>query len=142
MVSIEFYGVPPDISWDLCTYVDLIVLTHSSEDSLRICWRKGRKFLKARPTNLCERCSLSTPEVRANIDNELVAKSIDFMRRQKNAYESLLPYIYRSLWGTFPNSVFLGVYKGKSQIGNFGDKLMEGDHHVGQISSNAEGTWR
>src|SRR6478672_5328795 len=25
----EFYGIPPDISWDSATYVDTIVLTHS-----------------------------------------------------------------------------------------------------------------
>ena len=25
----EFYGIPPDISWDAATYVDTMVLTHS-----------------------------------------------------------------------------------------------------------------
>ena len=72
-----------------------------------------------------------TAEVRANIDNELVDKSIDFMRRQKSRREALLP-LPAVLDGTFPN-LPSQQFKGKSRIGNYGDKMMEGDYHVGQI---------
>jgi arylsulfatase len=34
--------------------------------------------------------------------------------------------------GHFPN-LPSQQFKGKSRIGNYGDKLMEGDYHVGQI---------
>ena len=33
-------------------------------------------------------------------------------------------------------------FKGKSRIGDYGDKMMEGDFHVGQILDTLEGTWR
>ncbi len=72
-----------------------------------------------------------TPEVRANIDNELVDKSIDFMRRQKASGKSFFLYLPFSM-GHAPN-LPSKQFKGKSRIGNFGDKIMEGDHHVGQI---------
>ena len=127
----EFYGVPPDISWDSCTYVDSIVLTHSSEDSLEDLLAKGPQIFEGKANEPLRAVKPFTPEVRANIDSELVAKSIDFMRRQKNAGNPFFLYLPFSM-GHFPN-LPSSEFKGKSQIGNFGDKLMEGDHHVGQI---------
>jgi arylsulfatase len=75
-----------------------------------------------------------TPEVRAEIDNELVAKSIDFMKRQKTAGKPFFLYLPFSMGHApnYPSSAF----KGKSSIGNYGDKIMEGDYHVGQIWMN------
>ena len=72
-----------------------------------------------------------TEEVRADIDNELVDKSIDFMRRQKAAGKPFFLYLPFSM-GHAPN-LPSKQFKGKSRIGNYGDKLMEGDYHVGQI---------
>jgi arylsulfatase A-like enzyme len=72
-----------------------------------------------------------TPEVRANIDNELVDKSIEFMRRQKAAGKPFFLYLPFSM-GHVPN-LPSAPFKGKSRIGNYGDKMMEGDYHVGQI---------
>lgn len=72
-----------------------------------------------------------TPEVRANIDNELADKSIEFMRRQKAAGNPFFLYLPFSM-GHIPN-LPSKEFKGKSRIGNYGDKLMEGDYHVGQI---------
>ena len=72
-----------------------------------------------------------TREVRAEIDIELVAKSIEFMRRQKAAGKPFFLYLPFSM-GHFPN-LSSKQFAGKSQIGQYGDKLMEGDHHVGQI---------
>jgi arylsulfatase A-like enzyme len=72
-----------------------------------------------------------TPEVRANIDYELVDKSIDFMRRQKVSGKPFFLYLPFSM-GHVPN-LPSQQFKGKSRIGNYGDKLMEGDYHVGRI---------
>ena len=72
-----------------------------------------------------------TPEVRAKIDYELVDKSIDFMRRQKAAGKPFFLYLPFSM-GHVPN-LPSQQFRGKSRIGNYGDKLMEGDFHVGQI---------
>jgi len=69
--------------------------------------------------------------VRANIDNELVDKSIDFIRREKAAAKPFFLYLPFSM-GHVPN-LPAQQFKGKSQIGDYGDKLMEGDYHVGQI---------
>jgi arylsulfatase len=72
-----------------------------------------------------------TREVRAEIDTELVAKSIDFMKRQKAAGKSFFLYLPFSM-GHFPN-LPSRHFAGKLRIGHYGDMLMEGDHHVGQI---------
>ena len=39
----EFYGIPPDISWDSATYVDTIELTHSMNVPPNELWQRGRK---------------------------------------------------------------------------------------------------
>ena len=72
-----------------------------------------------------------TREVRAEIDTELVAKSIDFMKRQTAAGKPFFLYLPFSM-GHFPN-LPSKEFAGRSQIGQYGDKLMEGDYHVGQI---------
>jgi arylsulfatase len=73
-----------------------------------------------------------TREVRAEIDtDELLPRSIDFMKRQKAAGKPFFLYLPFSM-GHFPN-LPSKQFAGKSRIGQYGDKLMEGDHHVGQI---------
>jgi hypothetical protein len=62
----------------------------------------------------------------------LVDKSIDFMRRQKAAGKPFLLYLPFSM-GHFPNlpsQQFKGRFRGSAING---DKIMEGDYHVGQI---------
>jgi arylsulfatase len=72
-----------------------------------------------------------TIEVRKEIDNELVAKSVDFMKRQTAAKKPFFLFLPFSMghMPNFPSAQFAG----KSRIGNYGDKIMEGDFHVGQI---------
>ena len=72
-----------------------------------------------------------TREVRAEIDTELVAKSIDFMKRQTAAGKPFFLYLPFSM-GHFPN-LPSKQFAGKSRIGQYGDKMMEGDYHVGRI---------
>ena len=127
----EFYGIPPDISWDSATYVDTIVLTHSMNAPLDVLLAKGPQIVEAVAGGPLRTVKPYTREVRAEIDTELVAKSIDFMKRQKAAGKPFFLYLPFSM-GHFPN-LPSKQFAGKSRIGQYGDKLMEGDYHVGQI---------
>src|SRR6476646_7173837 len=81
----EFYGIPPDISWDAATYVDTMQLTHSGPTDLGLgaLLARGPQIVEATAGGPLRTVKPFTPEVRANIDYELVDKSIEFMRRQK-----------------------------------------------------------
>src|SRR6516225_9901175 len=79
----EFYRIPPDISWDAATYVDTMELTHSISAPREVLLARGPQIVEATLGGPLRTVKPFTPEVRANIDNELVDKSIDFMRRQK-----------------------------------------------------------
>src|SRR6201993_710174 len=127
----EFYGIPPDISWDSATYVDTIELTHSMSTPPDVLLEKGPQIYDAVAGGPLRKVKPYTREVRAEIDNELVTKSIDFMKRQKAIGKPFFLYLPFSM-GHFPN-LPSKEFAGKSQIGQFGDKLMEGDYHVGQI---------
>jgi arylsulfatase len=127
----EFYGIPPDISWDAATYASTIALTHSIPASPSALLARGPQIVEATSGGPPRTVKPFTPEVRANIDNELVDKSIDFMRRQKTAGRPFFLYLPFSM-GHVPN-LPSAQFKGKSRIGNYGDKIMEGDFHVGQI---------
>jgi len=127
----EFYGIPPDISWDSATYVDTIELTHSISAPRDVLLAKGPQIYEAVAGGPLRKVKPYTREVRAEIDIELVAKSIDFMKRQKAAGKPFFLYLPFSM-GHFPN-LPAKQFAGKSRIGQFGDKLMEGDYHVGQI---------
>jgi arylsulfatase len=127
----EYYGIPPDMTWDSATYVEKIELTHSLSAPPDVLLARGPQIVEATAGGELHDVKPFTPEVRANIDNELVLKSIDFMRRQKAAGKPFFLYLPFSM-GHIPN-LPSSEFKGKSRIGNYGDKLMEGDYHVGQI---------
>jgi arylsulfatase A-like enzyme len=127
----EFYGIPPGISWDAATYVGTIELTHSIAAPRDVLLARGPQIVEATAGGPLRNVKPFTPEVRANIDYELVNKSIDFMRKQKAAGKPFFLYLPFSM-GHAPN-LPAEQFRGKSQIGNYGDKMMEGDYHVGQI---------
>jgi arylsulfatase A-like enzyme len=127
----EFYGIPPDISWDAATYVGTMELTGSVQAPPGVLLASGPQIVEATSGGPLRTVKPFTPEVRANIDNELVDKSIDFMRRQKAAGRPFFLYLPFSM-GHVPN-LPSAQFKGKSRIGNYGDKIMEGDNHVGRI---------
>ena len=127
----EFYGIPPDVSWDSCTYADTIEITHSIATPREALLAKGPHIVEAVGGGPLREVKPFTPEVRAEIDNELVDKSIDFIKRQTAAGKPFFLYLPFSM-GHAPN-LPSQQFKGKSRIGNYGDKLMEGDYHVGQI---------
>jgi arylsulfatase len=127
----EYYGIPPDESWDSCTYVDTIELTHSIPAPRDALLAKGPQVVEAVAGGPLRTVKPFTREVRAEIDNELVAKSIDFMKRQTAAQKPFFLYLPFSM-GHAPN-LPSSQFKGKSRVGQYGDKMMEGDYHVGQI---------
>jgi arylsulfatase len=127
----EFYGIPPDTSWDACTYMETIALTKSMPAPLEVLLAKGPHIVEATAGGPLHEVKPFTPEVRAEIDNELVAKSIKFMKQQTAAGKPFFLYLPFSM-GHAPN-LPSQQFKGKSRIGNYGDKMMEGDYHVGQV---------
>jgi hypothetical protein len=127
----EFYGIPPDLSWDSCQYADSIALTKSIPAPLADLVAQGPYIVEAVAGGPLRKVKPFTPGVRAEIDNELVAKSIDFMKRHKAAGKPFFLYLPFSM-GHAPN-LPSQQFQGKSRIGNYGDKMMEGDYHVGQI---------
>jgi arylsulfatase A-like enzyme len=127
----EFYGIPPDISWDSATYVDTIELTHSIDAPHDALLAKGPQIVEAVLGGPLRAVKPYDREVRAETDTELTAKSIDFMKRSQAAGKPFFLYLPFSM-GHFPNLPSKD-FAGKSQIGQYGDKLMEGDYHVGQI---------
>jgi arylsulfatase len=127
----EFYGIPPDTSWDSSTYVDTIALTHSIPFPRDALLARGPQIVEAVAGSPLRDVKPFTREVRAEIDNELVAKFIDFMKRQTAAGKPFFLYLPFSM-GHAPN-LPSSQFKGKSRIGQYGDKMMEGDYHVGEI---------
>jgi len=127
----EFYGIPPDISWDSATYVDTIELTHSIDAPPGELLAKGPQIVEAVSGGPLRTVKPYTRQVRAEIDDELVAKSVDFMKRQQAAGKPFFLYLPFSM-GHYPN-LPSNAFSGKSRIGQYGDKLMEGDHHIGEI---------
>ncbi len=127
----EFYGIPPDLSWDSAGYVDTTELTHSTRVPYDVLLAQGPQVVEAVANGPLRKVKPYTLEVRAEIDNELVDKSIDFMKRQTAAGKPFFLYLPFSM-GHEPN-LPSKQFAGKSRIGNYGDKLMEGDYHVGQI---------
>lgn len=127
----EFYGIPLDISWDSATYVDTSLMTHSANVPRDELLRLGPQIQEAVAGGELKNVKPYTPEVRAEIDIELTAKSIDFMERQTEAKKPFFLYLPFSM-GHIPNLASKD-FAGKSRIGDYGDKLMEGDHHVGEI---------
>ena len=127
----EFYGIPPGVSWDSCMYADSMELMHSIDAPKEALVAKGPHIVEGVAGSPLRKVKPFTPEVRAEIDNELVAKSVDFMKRQTAADKPFFLYLPFSM-GHAPN-LPSSQFRGKSRAGNYGDKMMEGDHHVGQI---------
>jgi arylsulfatase len=127
----EYYGIPPDVSWDASMYVDEVALSHAIDAPRAALAEKGAHIVEATLGGALHEVKPFTLDVRANIDFELVDKSIDFMKRQHTAGKPFFLYLPFSM-GHYPN-LPAKEFAGKSRIGHYGDKLMEGDHHVGQI---------
>ena len=127
----EFYGIPPNTSWDDSVTVPLIVQTHSIDAPESAILERGPWIMQQKMGGPLERVKPFTPEVRAEIDNELTDKSIAFMKDQQAAGKPFFLYLPFSM-GHAPNYPSR-QFAGKSRVGQYGDKMMEGDYHVGQV---------
>ena len=127
----EFYGIPPDWSWDSATFLDTIRLTHAFPEAYLPRIAAETTIVEAATGGPLQSVKPYTPEVRAEIDTELVDKAIDFMKRQHAAERPFFVYLPFSM-GHYPN-LPSKAFAGKSRIGNYGDKMMEGDFHIGQL---------
>jgi len=127
----EFYGLPPNLTWNCATYASTTALTHSSNKSLSELRKEGPHLYEAVANGPLRKLKPYTMEVRREIDFELTRKSIDFMKRQTKAGKPFFLYLPFSM-GHFPN-LASKQFAGKSRIGQYGDRMMEGDYHVGQI---------
>src|SRR5439155_23842858 len=73
----EFYGIPPDISWDSATYVDTMSLTHAMNVALDVMLAKGPQIVEAVADGPLRTVKPFTRKVRAEIEsNELLPKLI------------------------------------------------------------------
>ena len=127
----EFYGIPPNTSWNDAVTVELITQTHSLPAPESVLVEKGPWIMQQKAGGPMQRVKPFTPEVRAEIDNDLTDRSIAFMKQQQAAGKPFFLYLPFSM-GHAPNYPSK-QFAGKSRIGNYGDKMMEGDYHVGQV---------
>jgi arylsulfatase len=127
----EFYGIPLDTSWNDAITAPLIMMTHSFDAPESILIEKGPWIEQQKAGGPMQRVKPFTPEVRSEIDNDLTDRSIAFMKQQHAAGKPFFVYLPFSM-GHAPNYPSK-QFAGKSRIGNYGDKMMEGDYHVGQV---------
>jgi arylsulfatase A-like enzyme len=127
----EFYGIPLDTSWNDSITVPVIMMTHSFDVPESVLIEKGPWILQQKAGGPIQRVKPFTPDVRAEIDNDLTEHSIAFMKQQHAAGKPFFVYLPFSM-GHAPNYPSK-QFAGKSRIGNYGDKMMEGDYHVGQV---------
>jgi arylsulfatase A-like enzyme len=123
----EFYGIPPDVSWDAFLAVPQGHQTKTTDIPLD----KGPQIVEAKRDEPLRAVKPYTEEVRREIDWELVERGIDFMTRQKALGKPFFLYlpISRTHFPNLPSKRF----EGQSRIGQFGDSLMEGDAVVGRM---------
>ena len=98
----EFYGIPPDTSWNDAITVPLIMMTHSFDAPESVLIEKGPWIMQQKAGGPLERVKPFTPEVRAEIDNELTDRSIAFMKQQHAAGKPFFVYLPFSM-GHAPN---------------------------------------
>jgi arylsulfatase len=108
-----------------------MTLTHSIDAPYAALVAKGPYIVEGKLGGSLREVKPFTPAVRREIDFELVGKSIDFVKRQHAAGKPFFLYLPFSM-GHAPN-LPAKRFSGRSRIGNYGDKIMEGDYHVGQI---------
>lgn len=127
----EFYGIPPNTSWNDAMTTALVAQSHSIAAPESALVEKGPWIMQQKAGEALERVKPFTLDVRAEIDNDLTDRSIAFIRRQNAAGKPFFVYLPFSM-GHYPN-LPSKPFAGKSRIGQYGDKIMEGDYHVGQV---------
>jgi len=128
----DYYGIPPDTSWDSAADIPQVMQTHSAGNiPEKVLIEKGGWIIQQKGNGPLERVKPFTLAVRAEIDNDLTDRSIEFMKEQVAAGKPFFLYLPFSM-GHAPN-LPSKEFAGKSRIGQYGDKIMEGDYHLGQV---------
>jgi arylsulfatase A-like enzyme len=123
----EFYGIPPDVSWDAFLAIPQGRQTKTTDIPLD----EGPQIVEAKRGEPLKAVKPYTEGVRREIDWELVERGIDFMTRQKALGKPFFLYLPISRTH-FPN-LTSKRFEGQSRIGQFGDSLMEGDAIAGRM---------
>ena len=127
-----FYGIPPNSSWSDATTVPGVVLTHSAGDTPEAdLIEKGPWIMSQEAGGELTKVKPFTMEERAEIDVDLTDRSVAFIKEQAAAKKPFFLYLPFSM-GHSPNLPSKD-FAGKSRVGDYGDKIMEGDHHVGRV---------
>jgi arylsulfatase A-like enzyme len=127
-----FYGIPPDSSWSDATTVPGVALTHSAGDiPEKDMIEKGPWIMEQVAGGELKKVKPFTMEERAEIDVDLTERSVAFIKEQAAAKTPFFLYLPFSM-GHSPNLPSKD-FAGKSRVGQYGDKIMEGDYHVGQV---------
>lgn len=128
----EYYGIPPDASWDTAADIPQVMQTHSAGNiPEKALIEKGPWLNQQTGNGPLVRVKPFTLEARAEIDNDLTDRSLAFMKKQAAAGKPFFLYLPFSM-GHAPN-LPSKQFAGKSRVGQYGDKMMEGDYHVGQV---------
>ena len=96
----EFYGIPPDTSWNDAMTVSLMLMSHSFDAPESALIEKGPWIMQQKAGGPMQRVKPFTPEVRAEIDNDLTDRAVAFMQATDGGGQAVLPAICRSRWGT------------------------------------------
>ena len=129
----EFYGIPPDASWDAAANVPQIMQTQSAGNiPEKDLIEKGPWIYRAegeRPP--AEGQALHARGARGNRHRGTAAEIDRIHETASCEWQAILP-VSAVLDGprTEPPSK---QFAGKSAVGQYGDKMMEGDYHVGQV---------
>jgi len=128
----DYYGIPPGNSWDVAADIPMIMQTHSAGDiPEKVLLEKGPWMVHQTGNGPLVRVKPYTLAVRAEVDNELTDTAFAFVKRSVAAGKPFFLYFPFSM-GHGPN-LPSKEFAGKSRIGQYGDKMMEGDYHVGQL---------
>jgi len=128
----DYYGIPPDSSWDAAADIPQVMQTHSAGDiPEKALIERGAWIVQQKGGGPLQRVKPFTLDVRAEIDNELTDRAIAFIKQQQAAGKPFFLYLPFSMGHApdLPSKQFAG----KSRVGQYGDKMMEGDYHVGQV---------
>ncbi len=128
----RFYGIPPNSSWSDSTTVPGMVKTHSAGGiSEKALLESGPWVMEQVAGGELKKVKPFTQEVHAEIDVELTDISLAFIKEQAAAKKPFFLYLPFSVGHgpTLPSKAFVG----KSRVGEYGDKIMEGDYHVGRV---------
>jgi len=95
----EFYGIPPDLTWDAATYVDTIELTKSIPEPPDVLLARGPQIVETTAGEPLRRVKPFTPQVRANTSTMswLTSRSTSCAGKRRRQSRSF--FICRFPWG-------------------------------------------